>query len=111
MRCVPQTTFTFAYPKEFNQPYFSLENQSFSVLSEIEPELVEQGAGLITDRLVPALWGDWGGGAPPLLFRLCPEMPPLMGVETPAPLSTVIPGVSMFTLGLVFEISVACFNT
>lgn len=76
-----------------------------------QPELVEQGAGLITARLEPAdLEGC--GGPPPLRLRLWPELPELPGFEL-ADRSTVIPGGagSTFTRGLLFDISVACFST
>jgi hypothetical protein len=79
--------------------------------SRDKPELVEQGAGLITAKLGPAALEGCIGG-PGLRFRLCPELPELPGFEL-ADLSTVIPGVagSTLTRGLLFDISVACFRT
>lgn len=76
-----------------------------------KPELVEQGAGLMTARLEPWTLAGWGGAR---RFRLCPELPELPGAEVVPPLSTVMPtgGVgSRFTRDLLFDISPACFNT
>lgn len=77
-----------------------------------KPELVEQGAGLITARLEPCALVAGCVGAPDLRFKLCPELPELPGAEEVAPLSTVMPtGGSRLTRDLLFDISPACFST
>lgn len=80
-----------------------------------KPELVEQGAGLITVRLEPWARVGWFGGGAVLRFKLWPELlPELLGFEAEFPLSrlTAIIGItSMFTRDLLFDISPACLRT